>query len=153
MAATAGDHPGALAHFESAVALTRKSVGNDSLELAILLLNYGKIKAEDNVDAGLGVLGEGREILERLHDKRAATVGAVQAMILAKNKRWPEARKILEDALAHVDADTEPVTSVRSNGRSPRRWSKSGTATRSARASSRSKRNKISPKAARQRPA
>jgi tetratricopeptide (TPR) repeat protein len=109
MAATAGDHKGALEHFESAVALTRKSVGNESLELAILLLNYGQIKAEDNVDAGLGVLGEGKEILERLHDKRAGTVGAVQAMILAKNKRWSEARKILEEALAHVDADTEPV--------------------------------------------
>jgi tetratricopeptide (TPR) repeat protein len=109
MAAKAGDHKGALDHFETAVALTRKSVGNESLELAILLLNYGQVKAEDNVDAGLGVLGEGRAILENLHDKRAGVVGAAQAMILVKNKRWSEARKLLEDALAHVDADTEPV--------------------------------------------
>jgi tetratricopeptide (TPR) repeat protein len=109
MAATGGDHKAALEHFESAVALTRKSVGNDSLELAILLLNYGQVKAEDNVDAGIGVLGEGKAILDRLHDKRAGVAGAAQAMILAKNKRWSEARKILEDALAHIDPDTEPV--------------------------------------------
>ncbi|HEV7556699.1 MAG TPA: tetratricopeptide repeat protein, partial [Kofleriaceae bacterium] len=107
-AAVAGDHAAAVKHFEQAVALTRKSVGSDSLELAVLLLNFGQIKAEDNLEAGLGLLGEAKTILDRLHDKRAGAAGAVSAVILARHKRWPEARKLLEEAIANADVDTEP---------------------------------------------
>jgi eukaryotic-like serine/threonine-protein kinase len=108
MAASSGDRKKALEHFEQAAELTRSRVGPDSLEYAFVLLNYGQVKAEVNLDQGIGLLGEALAILERAHDKRAATAGATLAMVLIRHDKWADARKIMEDALAHVDADNDP---------------------------------------------
>jgi len=104
----AKDHAGAIAHFEQALVQTRKALGSSSVELAMLLLNYGQIRAVDNLDAALGLVGEAKTILDRLHDKRANTALIVEALLLADHKRWPEVRKLLEQALEHFDADTDP---------------------------------------------
>jgi tetratricopeptide (TPR) repeat protein len=104
----AKDHAGAIAHFEQALALTRKALGSSSVELAMLLLNYGQIRAVDNLEAALGLVGEAKTILDRLHDKRANAALIVEAVILADHKRWPEVRKLLEQSLEHFDADTDP---------------------------------------------
>src|SRR4029078_5319296 len=63
------DQAAAMRHYEEAVPLVKKRAGPDSLELGILLSNYGQVKAVDDLDAGLAILGEARAILDRLNDK------------------------------------------------------------------------------------
>ena len=101
-------HAKALQHFEHALAAVRKSSGPDSLEMAILLLNYGQIKSEDNVEASLGLLGEARSILEKHKDKRAAAVATAMAIVAYNAKRYEDARKFAEEALEGIDASSVP---------------------------------------------
>jgi len=104
-----GDHAGAIAHYQEAADLVRRRPGGaDSLELAVLLLNYGQVRAQDNVEAGIGLIGEARSILEHLGDPRAAIAGALLADLYVTGHRYADARKVLEDALAHQGPDAQP---------------------------------------------
>jgi eukaryotic-like serine/threonine-protein kinase len=102
------DHAGAIARFEQAAVLTRAVVGPDSIELAFVLLNYGQLKAIDNLDAGLAMLAEGNAILVRAHDHRAAEVGATLGVTLVEHHRYRDAVKPLEEAIAALDASSDP---------------------------------------------
>jgi hypothetical protein len=104
------DLPRALRHFEEAIPLIKKRAGAESLELGILLSNYGQYKAMQDVDAGLAILGEARAILDKLHDKRAISVATAMAEIEVNNKRWSSARIHAEEMVGHADADTDPFT-------------------------------------------
>lgn len=103
-------HADALAHFARAVALVRRRSGDDSLELAILLLNYGQIRAADDLEAGLGLAREGRAILERARDKRAVSASIAVAMIEMNGKRYADAVKTASSVLDRIanDRDIEP---------------------------------------------
>jgi len=105
---TKGDHAKAIEHLERAADLIRKQSGSNSIELAIVLINYGQVKSEDNIDAAFGILGEARAILDRNHDKRAASVGVAMAIVAINKKRYADARKFAEDVLAHPDPDDPP---------------------------------------------
>ncbi len=102
------DHAGAMAHYQAALELTRAHFPN-SVVLAIHLLNYGQLAAQDNLDAGIATIGEAREILERLHDRRAAMASAALAVVLVGARRYAEAQKLLEEVVAHPDPDVTPA--------------------------------------------
>jgi tetratricopeptide (TPR) repeat protein len=103
------DLPRALAHFEQAIALTRKRAGDGSLEVAVLQSNYGQIQAIGDYAQGLATLAEARAVLDKLGDKRAILVTTAMAEIEADHGRWPAARDHAEDMLAKADADADPV--------------------------------------------
>jgi tetratricopeptide (TPR) repeat protein len=104
------DLPRALRHFEEAAPLIEKRAGAESLELGILLSNYGQYKAMQDVDAGLAILGEARAILDKLRDKRALSVATAMAEIEVNARRWSSARIHAEEMVAHADADADPFT-------------------------------------------
>jgi tetratricopeptide (TPR) repeat protein len=104
-----GDRPLAGVHFEKAMELMRKHHGESSAELAIVLLNYGQIKAEDDLDAGLAMLQRGHDILASLHDRRARSSLTMMQIVADHRSRFDDALKYGEQALASVDADTSPA--------------------------------------------
>jgi tetratricopeptide (TPR) repeat protein len=104
-----GDLAGAMKHFADAIAVIRKRGGADSLELGVLLSNYGQIQAAADVDAGLATLAEARAILDRLGDKRGILVATAIAEVEANAGRWTSARAHAEEMLAKADADADPV--------------------------------------------
>jgi hypothetical protein len=104
------DHrPEALSHFERAAALARRHAGGDSPTLGILLLNYGQVKADDDLDAGLEMIKTARDILERNHDRRAKQATAMLLVIADHHDRFSDAVEYGEQALASCDADTSPA--------------------------------------------
>jgi eukaryotic-like serine/threonine-protein kinase len=110
-AAKAGrDHrPEALSQFERATALARRHAGGDSPTLAIILINYGQVKADDDLDAGLELIKTARDILEKHHDRRAAQAIAALLVIADHHDRFSDAVGFGEQALASCDADTAPA--------------------------------------------
>ena len=103
-----GKHKEGLARYEHAARLVRKRSGPQSLEYAILLLNYGQFKAKENVDVGLGMIGEARDILEKLKDRRAAIAGTA-AMIIASNaKRYADVVDVGEQTLPLLGPNDDP---------------------------------------------
>jgi tetratricopeptide (TPR) repeat protein len=110
MTAAKADHrPEALPHFERAIALARRHEGDDSLTLAILLLNYGQVKADDDLEAGLESIKTARDILERHHDRRAALASGMLLVVADHHDRFADALRFGEQALASCDADTAPA--------------------------------------------
>jgi len=103
------DQAAALRHFEEAIRLTRQRAGDDSLELGVLLGNYGQIKAADDVDAGLAILDEARAILDHLQDKRGILIATAMAEIEVAHGRWSSARRHAEEMLSSADGDADPV--------------------------------------------
>jgi tetratricopeptide (TPR) repeat protein len=107
LAQATGDHAGAVTHYQQAADLLRARPGGaESLELAVLLLNYGQVRAADNIEAGIGLVGEAHAILDRLGDPRAALATPVLAELYVQGHRYADARKLLEGV--HVDAATQP---------------------------------------------
>src|SRR5262249_2305678 len=53
-------------------------------------------------------LGESREILERLHDKRAYMVAGAMAVAESAHGDWPTTAKHAQEVLDHADANTDP---------------------------------------------
>ena len=103
-----GKHKDGLERFEHAAKLVRKRAGSNSLELAILLLNYGQFKASENVEAGLGLIGEAREILEANKDRRAPVAGIAAAIIANNAKRYSDVVKFLDDTLPLLGPNDDP---------------------------------------------
>jgi eukaryotic-like serine/threonine-protein kinase len=101
-------HQRALDHFEQAAALIRRTTGADSLELAVLLINYGQVKSEDNVEVSLGILGESRQIFEKHKDKRASAPATAMAIVAWNAKRYEDARRYAEEALQLLDKNAPP---------------------------------------------
>jgi tetratricopeptide (TPR) repeat protein len=100
-----GDRDAAYVHFDKSVALLRKS-GNDSRDLAVVLVNYGQVKADDDIAAGLAMLAEARAIFLRHHDRRAfAALGAL-LVVTNRNGRYADELAYAEQALREVDANT-----------------------------------------------
>jgi hypothetical protein len=97
-----------LARFEHASQLVRKRSGPDSLELAVLLLNYGQFKASENVEAGLGLIGEARDILERNKDRRAAIAGIAGAIIANNAKYYADVVRIVDETLPLLGPNDDP---------------------------------------------
>ncbi len=110
-AAAAGrDHrPEALAHFERAVALERRHAGGDSPTVGVILINYGQVKADGDLDAGVEMIKSARDILERHHDRRAIFASAALLVIADHHDRFADAVRFGEQALAGCDADTAPA--------------------------------------------
>jgi tetratricopeptide (TPR) repeat protein len=103
-----GKREQALERFERATRLVRKRSGPNSLELAILLLNYGQYKASENVEAGLGLVNEARDILERSKDRRMVIAGAAAAIIATHAKRWADVIRICDEVLPQLGANDDP---------------------------------------------
>ncbi|MDB4956169.1 MAG: serine/threonine protein kinase with repeat, partial [Myxococcales bacterium] len=97
------DNASALQHYEDGISVMRKLSGNSSLELAMLLLNYGQLKAASDFAAGLAIIDEAHTILDKLHDPRAAIASGAMAAMEVDAKKWPEARTHAEEALAHPE--------------------------------------------------
>jgi hypothetical protein len=55
-----GQRKQCLDRFEHVERVVRDRLGNQALELAIVLANYGQFKATENVEVGLGIVGEAR---------------------------------------------------------------------------------------------
>lgn len=100
------DNAGALKHYEDGITVMRKLTGNSSLELAMLLLNYGQLEAASSFAAGLAIIDEARAILDRAHDPRAAIASGVMASMEFEAKKWQEARGHAEEALRHPEVYT-----------------------------------------------
>jgi tetratricopeptide (TPR) repeat protein len=109
-AANASRRAEAMPHFERAVALARQHAGKDSPVLGILLMNFGQVKADDDLDAGLEMIQTARDILERAHDKRAAHAAAALLVVANRHKRFVDAARFGEQALTSCNADTSPAT-------------------------------------------
>jgi eukaryotic-like serine/threonine-protein kinase len=98
----------ALSQFERATALERRHAG-DSPALAVILINYGQVKADDDLDAGLAMIKTARDILERHHDRRATLAAGALLVIADHHDRFTDAVGFGERALAGCDADTPPA--------------------------------------------
>ncbi|HEY5926184.1 MAG TPA: protein kinase [Kofleriaceae bacterium] len=101
-------HKRALDHFEKAIALVKKTSGPESIEHAVLLINYGQIKSEDNVEVSLGLLGEARRIFEKHKDKRASAPATAMAIVAWNAKRYEDARRFADEALVLLDKNAPP---------------------------------------------
>ena len=91
---------------ERAVALARRHEGDNSLALAIILINYGQVKADGELDAGLEMIKTARDIFERHHDRRAVSATGALLVISDHHDRFADALRYGEQALAGCDADT-----------------------------------------------
>jgi serine/threonine-protein kinase len=101
-------HQRALDHFEQAAQLIRRTSGPESIELAVLLINYGQVRSEDNVEASLGTLGESRRIFEKNKDKRASAAITAMGIIAFNAKRYDDARRAAEEGLLLLDKNAPP---------------------------------------------
>jgi len=111
-AGAAGDDAETKRHFEAERRLLEDLAGPDSLEVAILLVNYGQYATRWDLDGGLAMLRRAAEILDHLKDPRIAIARGALALILANHERWREARPILEDILAAADPDRIPAVNL-----------------------------------------
>lgn len=102
-------HSEAVSHFEHAVTLARRHAGGDSPTLGMVLLTYGQVKAEDDLDAGLEMVRTARDLLERHHDRRAKLAITTLLVIADHHDRYADAVVYGEQALASCDADTSPA--------------------------------------------
>ena len=110
-AGAVGDDAGTRRHFERELALLEDTAGPDSLDVAVLLVNYGQYRTRWDFDGGVAMLTRAVTILERLHDPRLAVASSALALILSQAGRWAEALPILEAAVASVDpARLSPVS-------------------------------------------
>lgn len=98
----------AVTHFERAAALARRFEGGNSPALGIILFNYGQVKADDDLDAGLEMIKTARDILERNHDRRARHASSMLFVIADHHDRFSDMVVYGEQALASFEADTEP---------------------------------------------
>jgi len=103
LAGAAEDRAATEHHFERALALNQELAGADSLEVAVILVNYGQHRTAWDFDGGVAMLQRSRTILERLGDPRAALARGALAMILGNAGRWAEALPVLEANLASAD--------------------------------------------------
>lgn len=103
-----GSREEGLARFDRAARLVRKRAGDNSLELAFLLLNYGQFKARVNVEAGLGLIGEAREILEHHKDRRLPVASIAAAIIASNAKRYDDVVRIGDETLPLLGPDDDP---------------------------------------------
>jgi tetratricopeptide (TPR) repeat protein len=102
--AQTGDEPGATRYLEEAIAAVRAQDPR-SVQLAMLLLDYGQILATTDLDGALRTLAEAREMLEALHDPRVSYAAAAMAVIEVQAHRWVDARKHAEEAVAFAEHD------------------------------------------------
>ncbi len=107
------DRAGAFAHFDQAVARTRKLVGPDAVELGVILGTYGQEKYAESREAGLAMIAQAHDILERAHDRRAPQASAVFARRLLGDQRYAEARPLLEAVIGQIDGAVEPALAGR----------------------------------------
>ncbi len=97
----------ALGHFEKALELARRHYGDDSLPLAILLANYGQVKADVDLTSGLAMLQQSSEILERHRDRRARSILTMMMVVADHHDRFADAIHYGEQALAAAQADPD----------------------------------------------
>ncbi|HUQ05332.1 MAG TPA: serine/threonine-protein kinase [Kofleriaceae bacterium] len=111
LALTAGrhdDNDGTRKHFERELELLEEYAGPDSLEVAILLVNYGQYATRWDMDAGIAMLRRSADILDRLKDPRAAIARGGLGVILVNAEKWQEALPILERNVREADPDRIP---------------------------------------------
>jgi tetratricopeptide (TPR) repeat protein len=102
------DNAGTKLHFERERALIEELAGADSLEMAVLMVNYGQYMTRWDFDGGVAMLQRAAELLDRHKDPRAAIARGGLALILANAERWSEALPILERIVAEADPDRIP---------------------------------------------
>ncbi len=102
------DHAATRHHFERARELLEALAGPESLEVAILLVNYGQYTTRWDFDAGVAMLRRATELLERMGDPRAAIARGGLGIVLVNAKRWSEALPVLERNVAEADPDRIP---------------------------------------------
>jgi hypothetical protein len=102
-------HQIALEHFAKARELIEKQSGKDSIELAILLINYGQVRSEDSVEESLALLRQSHDIFEKHKDPRANAPLTAMAIVAYNAKRYTDARDFAEQALATLDANAMPA--------------------------------------------
>jgi hypothetical protein len=102
-------HQEALDHFEKAREMIEKQSGKDSIELAVLLVNYGQVKSEDSVEDSLALLRQSRDIFGKRKDPRANVPLTAMAIVAYNAKRYADARDFCEQSLAGLDANAMPA--------------------------------------------
>ena len=107
-AGAAGDDAGTRAHFQRELELLEDYAGPESLEVAILLVNFGQYTTRWDFDGGLAMLRRSIAILERLRDPRVTIARGAIGVILVNGKKWREALPILEKNVADADPDRIP---------------------------------------------
>ena len=101
-----GDRDAAIKAFEDAIAAARAE-SNDSMPLAMLLLNYGQVIGDTDFEAGLRTFEEARQILVKRKDPRAAYTSAAMAVIESRTNRWADARRHAEEAIEFSSHDPD----------------------------------------------
>jgi hypothetical protein len=102
------DNEGTRTHFERELELLEDYAGRDSLEVAILLVNYGQYATRWDMDGGIAMLRRAADSLDRLKDPRAAIARGGLGVILVNAKKWQEALPILERNVREADPDRIP---------------------------------------------
>jgi hypothetical protein len=102
-------HQTALDHFAHARKLIEAQSGKDSLELAVLLINYGQVKSEDSYAESMALLNQSREIFDHHKDKRISAATTAMAIVATNEKKWGDARTYAEQSLATLDANAPPA--------------------------------------------
>ncbi|MBZ0232947.1 MAG: tetratricopeptide repeat protein, partial [Deltaproteobacteria bacterium] len=95
-------------HFQRQLELMEEHAGPDSIEVAVVLVNYGQYTTRWDFDAGVAMLRRSADILDRLKDPRAAIARGAMALILVNAKRWHEALPILERNVREADPERIP---------------------------------------------
>jgi tetratricopeptide (TPR) repeat protein len=101
-------HDAAIARFQHAKDLVEKQSGTDSLELAVLLINYGQVRSEDSVEESLALLRQSKEIFQHHKDPRISAPATAMAIVAINAKRYADALKYAEESLAALDANAPP---------------------------------------------
>jgi len=107
-AGDAGDDAATRHHFERELELLEDYAGPDSLEVAVLLVNFGQYSTRWDFDGGVAMLRRSADILDRLKDPRAAIARGATALMLVNAKRWQEALPLLERNVREADPDRIP---------------------------------------------
>jgi len=102
------DRDQALARYAHVAALVRERVGSSSVELAVVLINYGQRESAVDVDAALRLVAEARDILERNKDPRVQMASLAAAIIAEKAERWPDVVRFAGAVLPLLDRDEAP---------------------------------------------
>jgi tetratricopeptide (TPR) repeat protein len=107
-AGRANDNAGTKQHFARELELLEDYAGPDSLEVAVVLINYGQYATRWDFDGGVAMLRRAADILDHLKDPRAAIARGAMGVILVNKQRWQEALPILERNVAEADPDRIP---------------------------------------------
>jgi tetratricopeptide (TPR) repeat protein len=102
-------HDAAIARFQHAKELIEKQSGTDSIELAVLLINYGQVRSEDSVEESLALLRQAKEILQHHKDPRVSAPATAMAIVAYNAKRYKDALQYAEESLAALDANAPPA--------------------------------------------